>query len=89
MIVQLTLIGRPENIICNMASGSLIGQSLNYLSLPLILSSNFDERSSFRAYGQVNGFYLRFILQRLAVMERKIQVGKGNSSVVDTNCCLN
>jgi len=28
MIVQLTLIWRPENIICNMASGLLIGQSI-------------------------------------------------------------
>jgi len=28
MIVQLTLIWRPENIICNMESGSLIGQSI-------------------------------------------------------------
>jgi len=28
MIAQLLLIWRPENIICNMASGSLIGQSI-------------------------------------------------------------
>jgi len=28
MIVQLTLIWRPENIFCNMASGSLIGLSI-------------------------------------------------------------
>jgi len=48
MIVQFTLIWRPENIICNMASGSLIGQSNNCLSLSLLLSSTFDERSSFR-----------------------------------------
>jgi len=49
MIVHFPLIWRPENIICNMASGSLIGQSNNGLSLPSILSSNFDKNSSFRA----------------------------------------
>jgi len=31
MIVELTLIWRPENIICNMTSASLIGQSINDL----------------------------------------------------------
>jgi len=53
-IVQLTLIWRPEKIIPNMASGVLFGQSINNcLSVLFILSSNFDERSSFRALGEL------------------------------------
>jgi len=50
MIVQLTLIiWRPENIICNMASGSLIGQSIFDLVSATWWTVKVDGRSSFRA----------------------------------------
>jgi len=41
-----------------MESGSLIGQSNNCLSLSLILSSTFDERSSFRALIELTASFL-------------------------------
>jgi len=50
MIVQSPLIWRPENIICNMASELLIGQSNYCLALPLILPSTFGRRSSLRSW---------------------------------------
>jgi len=48
MIVQLTLIWRSENIICNMASGSLIGSIFDLVSATTV---KVDGRSSFSAWG--------------------------------------
>jgi len=49
IIVQLTLIWCPENIICNMASGLLIGQFIFDLVSAPWWTVKVDERSSFRA----------------------------------------
>jgi len=43
----LTLIWRPENIICNMASGSLIGQSIFDLVSATNLEAKVGRRLSF------------------------------------------
>jgi len=50
MIVQLPLIWRPENNICNMASGSLIGQSIFDLVSAGWRTVKVNERPSLRAY---------------------------------------
>jgi len=49
MIVQLKQIWRPENIICNMASASLIGQPIFDLFSATWWTVKVAERSSFRA----------------------------------------
>jgi len=43
------IIWRPENIICNMASGSLIGQSIFDLVSDTNLEAKVGRRSSFGA----------------------------------------
>jgi len=70
----LTLIWRPETIICNMASGSLIGKSIFDLVSATNLEAKVGRRSSF---GALDGPVIANMASREHYLEYGVRIVDG------------